>query len=392
MNRALRLLPAVVVLGAGLLALKGVDIARAAQSAAVTDQDEPDNTGLAPGHVGGGLPGKDFAGEDAAAGSAATVDVMGSFTRRRAELDARERSLVMRENVLKAGEARVDQKIADIKALQAQMQSLLTQRDAKQDAQIASLVKTYSAMKPKDAARIFNSLDDKVLLPVAKGMKSDVLAPVLAAMNSDAAQKLTEKLAALLKLPESPSTICPATTDAADAAPPANVAAAAPPAAPIPAAMLAPPPIAATITPNITPTATTPVAAPTPVPAGPEAAPAVAPKPHKAVEHHPAPAKPVAAVVTPAKPVATTPAKPATTAALTPTKPEPAPAPPVKATITPAAPATTVPATTTAATTPATAPVVAPVTTAAPTAPAKPVAPQVPASTAPTPITPAKSN
>ena len=88
MNRALRLLPAVVVLGAGLIALKGVDIARAAQSAAVTDQDEPDNTGLAPGHVGGGLPGKDFAGEDAAAGSAATVDVMGSFTRRRAELDA----------------------------------------------------------------------------------------------------------------------------------------------------------------------------------------------------------------------------------------------------------------------------------------------------------------
>jgi flagellar motility protein MotE (MotC chaperone) len=393
MNRALRLLPAVVVLGAGLLALKGVDIARAAQSAAVTDQDEPDNTGLAPGHVGGGLPGKDFAGEDAAAGSAATVDVMGSFTRRRAELDARERALVMRENVLKAGESRVDQKIADIKALQAQMQSLLTQRDAKQDAQIASLVKTYSAMKPKDAARIFNSLADNVLLPVAKGMKSDVLAPVMAAMNSDAAQRLTEKLAALLKLPESSSTICPANIDAADAAPPVSVAAAATPAAPIPAAMLAPPPIAATITPNITPTATTPaapVAAPTPVPAGPEAP--VAPKPHKAVEHHPAPAKPVAAVVTPAKPVATTPAKPATTAAVTPGKPEPAPAPPVKATIIPAAPPAAAPVTTAAATTPATPPVVAPVTTAAPTAPTKPAAPQVPATTAPTPITPAKSN
>ncbi len=40
-------------------------------------------------------------------------------------------------------------------------------------------------------------------------MKSDVLAPVLAAMDSDAAKKLTEKLAALLKLPETPSGICP---------------------------------------------------------------------------------------------------------------------------------------------------------------------------------------
>ena len=30
-------------------------------------------------------------------------------------------------------------------------------------------MKTYSAMKPKDAARIFNSLDDDVLVPVAAG-------------------------------------------------------------------------------------------------------------------------------------------------------------------------------------------------------------------------------
>ena len=41
-------------------------------------------------------------------------------------------------------------------------------------------------MKPKDAARIFDSLNDDVLVPVAQEMKSDVLAPVLAAMNPDA--------------------------------------------------------------------------------------------------------------------------------------------------------------------------------------------------------------
>ncbi|MEJ0044229.1 MAG: hypothetical protein WDM81_19325 [Rhizomicrobium sp.] len=95
-----------------------------------------------------------------------------SLTRRRAELDARERALNMRENVLNAGEGRVDQKIAALKDLQTQIQGLLAQRDARQDAQIAALVKTYSAMKPKDAARIFNVLSDDVLLPVAKGMKS----------------------------------------------------------------------------------------------------------------------------------------------------------------------------------------------------------------------------
>ena len=52
-----------------------------------------------------------------------------------------------------------------------------------------SLVKTYSAMKPKDAARIFDSLPDDVLVPVAQEMKSDVLAPVLAKMNPEQRQE-----------------------------------------------------------------------------------------------------------------------------------------------------------------------------------------------------------
>ena len=40
-------------------------------------------------------------------------------------------------------------------------------------------------------------------------MKSDVLAPVLAAMNADAAQKLTMKLANKLALPDTAAGRCP---------------------------------------------------------------------------------------------------------------------------------------------------------------------------------------
>ena len=104
--------------------------------------------------------------------------------------------------MLAATESRVDAKIAQLKDLQGQITALLAQRDAAQEKQVAALVKTYSAMKPKDAARIFNSLDDDVLVPVAQEMKSDVMAPVLAAMNPDAAQKLTLKLANKLALPD----------------------------------------------------------------------------------------------------------------------------------------------------------------------------------------------
>ena len=55
LRRYFRLLPAVVAVGVGLLAIKGVDLARAAQAPA-TNSDMPDNTGLAPTDTGGAKP------------------------------------------------------------------------------------------------------------------------------------------------------------------------------------------------------------------------------------------------------------------------------------------------------------------------------------------------
>ena len=352
--RYLRLLPAVVVLGTGLLVLKGVDIARAAQAAAAVDPDQPDNSGLAPTDTGA-KTGPDYANDDGTLASPAQADVMSSLTRRRAELDARERALAMRENVLNAGEGRVDQKIAALKDLQTQIQGLLSQRDAKQDAQIASLVKTYSTMKAKDAARIFEQLGDDVLIPVAKGMKSDVLAPILAAMNPDSAQKLTVKLAALLKLPDAaPAAICPTPGPSADAAPPASGTTASATPAPLQTAALTPPPASAA------PALPTPPAPPPPAPTPPPQA-AAAPAPHKPAPRH----------VTPAKP-----AKPATASAAPPAKPTTAsttpPAKPTTASTTPPAAAPPVTKPTAAVTPPAATPAAA--TPAAATPPAKPPA------------------
>jgi hypothetical protein len=51
------------------------------------------------------------------------VDVLTSLSKRRAELDARERDVEMRENLIKAAEDRVDSKIADLKQLQTQIQA-----------------------------------------------------------------------------------------------------------------------------------------------------------------------------------------------------------------------------------------------------------------------------
>lgn len=134
--------------------------------------------------------------------SASELQVLQSLAKRRDELAGRERSLDMREAMLKAAEQRVDQKIARLAALQADIQKLVHQNDEAEDARIRSLVKVYEAMKPQDAARIFEKLDRGVLLDVAERMKEAKMAPILAAMEPASAQAITVALATRRKLPD----------------------------------------------------------------------------------------------------------------------------------------------------------------------------------------------
>lgn len=272
--KRLRLLPLVIVIGVGLLAVKGTGLVMAARAqdagatppAASTVAAQPANSD----------PAIDDSGATASSGE---VDVLTGLSKRRAELDAREQDLAMQANLIAATEKRVDDKIAQLKTLQTQMQTLLGQRDAAEQAQINALVKTYSSMKPKDAARIFNNLDDDVLLTVAQAMKPDVLGAILADMEADNAQKLTVKLANRLKPP---------------APPPQQLAALTPPSA-------------APATP-----ATTPAAAPVTTPANTNAAPPVSqPAAPQAAPATPAPAPQQTASNTPPTSAAPSPASPA---------------------------------------------------------------------------------
>ena len=73
--------------------------------------------------------------------------------------------------------------------------------DDQQEKKMNSLVKIYEAMKPKDAARIFEQLDIDTILLVAERMKERRLAPVMAQMNPEKAKDITIKLSKLRELP-----------------------------------------------------------------------------------------------------------------------------------------------------------------------------------------------
>jgi len=132
--------------------------------------------------------------------SPADIDVLQQLADRRAELEAWASDLAMREQLLKVTESRIETQVGDLKNAQSALKGLLKQYDQEQENKLKSLVKVYEAMKPKDAARIFEQLEMDVLLDVVERMKEAKVAPVLAAMNPDKAKDVTFDLAQRRKM------------------------------------------------------------------------------------------------------------------------------------------------------------------------------------------------
>jgi len=121
--------------------------------------------------------------------------VLQSLSKRRIELERRQRELELRENLLKAAEKRVGSRIAELKSIEKRIEKELSKQDDERMAQYMRLVKMYAAMKPKRAAQIFNRLDLDILTAMVKRMRPQSMAKIMAAMDPSAARRLTMELA-----------------------------------------------------------------------------------------------------------------------------------------------------------------------------------------------------
>lgn len=124
--------------------------------------------------------------------------------KRRQELDDKEKKISQREALVEAAQKEIDRKYGELESLKGEIQGLLKKQTEEEDARITSLVKIYSGMKPKDAARIFNTLDMDVLLSVVSKMPESKSALIIANMDADPARTLTTMLAEQRKMPELP--------------------------------------------------------------------------------------------------------------------------------------------------------------------------------------------
>lgn len=121
---------------------------------------------------------------------------------RRDQLDKRAQEIEEREAMVLVAEKRVDQKIQEMDVMRKQLQTLLGQANAAQQAQLENLVKIYEIMKPKEAAKIFETLEMPILLGVVQKMKPARTASVMAEMNPEKAKEITTALTKQDQLPQ----------------------------------------------------------------------------------------------------------------------------------------------------------------------------------------------
>lgn len=115
---------------------------------------------------------------------------------RRQELEARARELEVRENMLRTAEKQLELRMGELKDIEERIKVASQQKDEAESQRFKSLVTMYENMRAKDAAKIFDRLEMKVLLDVASQINPRRMSDILAMMGAEQAEKLTVELAA----------------------------------------------------------------------------------------------------------------------------------------------------------------------------------------------------
>ncbi len=125
----------------------------------------------------------------------ADMTLLERLSERRDQLEKREKDLTEREALLAAAEKQLEARMAELKAIDETIRADVAKKSA-DVATIKPLIVMYETMKPKEAARIFEKLDLKAVVPIASGMNPKKFSEILAQIDPILAGKLTVVLAA----------------------------------------------------------------------------------------------------------------------------------------------------------------------------------------------------
>ena len=128
-----------------------------------------------------------------------TFRMFETIEKKNKELKRREEELKIKEEKIKAIEAKVSKDLEKIeKKISSSKQQLGMQNEKKKE-NVQTLVKVYSSMKPGEAAKLIEAIDEDLALKIVSGMKSKIAGQVLSQLDVKVAKRISETLAGKTK-------------------------------------------------------------------------------------------------------------------------------------------------------------------------------------------------
>lgn len=122
------------------------------------------------------------------------IAILQELAERREALDLRNKEIDKKVIQLKVTEEEINKKLAQLQAYEKKLRSLMQEYSAKEKERLDSLVKLYASMKPRDAARILNTLDIEVSTALVREMKPSASSAILSQMEASKAKAITDAL------------------------------------------------------------------------------------------------------------------------------------------------------------------------------------------------------
>lgn len=118
---------------------------------------------------------------------------------RKIELDKREEDLAKLEEELTKQRAEMEQKLKELENVRRNISSTLEEKVQNDDQKIQDLVLFYSNMKPPQAAKVMETIDESLAVRIIEKMKKKNAADILNLLKPEKAQSLSEKYAGYRK-------------------------------------------------------------------------------------------------------------------------------------------------------------------------------------------------
>ena len=131
------------------------------------------------------------------------LSFFGKLSDRKKELDQRESELAKLEEELHKRKAELDEKLKQLEAMRADISKALKTRVANDQQKVDKLVEFYSNMKPQQAAKVIETINEDLAVEVLDKMKKKNAAEIMNMMNAKKARRLSELLTGYQRSPAS---------------------------------------------------------------------------------------------------------------------------------------------------------------------------------------------